>query len=175
MNIYRQNYKSKDGRTCKTSKFYIELLDHNKLRHKIPAFTDKRVSEAFGRNIESLINCRTSGLEPDIKLNQWLETLPSHILKKFTNWGIIDGQRTEITKPLTEHIVDYIKTLEAKGFSKGYIKPMRYRLKKIIADCRFNYFRDITSSAVDIYSGKLKTHGYSDTSRGIISTPLKLF
>jgi len=175
MNIYRQNYKAKDGKTGKTTKHYIEFLDHNKLRHKLPAFADKRASEAFGRNIESLINCRTSGLEHDIKLNQWLETLPSSLLKKFTSWGLIDGQRAEITKPLSEHISDYVKILKAKGFSKDYVRRTQNRLKKIIDDCRFYYFRDITKSAVDLYLGRLKKDEFSTTSRNHYLDALRTF
>jgi site-specific recombinase XerD len=175
MNIYRQNYKAKDGTTGKTSKFYIEFLDHNKLRHKIPAFADKRVSEAFGRNIESLINCRTSGLEHDIKLNQWLETLPSSLLKKFTAWGLIDGARAEITKPLPEHIKDYVKILQSKDFSKDYVVRTQNRLGKIIEDCRFYYFRDITKSAVDLYLGRLKKDEFSTTSRNHYLDAIRTF
>lgn len=174
MNIYRQNYKAKDGTTGKTTKHYIEFLDHNKLRHKIPAFADKRTSEAFGRNIESLINCRISGLELDIKLNQWLETLSSGILKKFTSWGVIDGQRAEITKSLSEHIADYVKTLEAKGFSVSYIRHIKNYLKTIVADCRFYYFRDITKSAFEIYIGKLKKD-FTTTTAGHYIESLKTF
>jgi site-specific recombinase XerD len=129
----------------------------------------------LGRNIEALINCRIAGLEPDIKLNQWIETLPDSLLKKFVSWGLITGQRKEITKPLGEHISDYVKILEAKGYSKDYVVRSRNRLKKIIADCRFHYFRDITKSAVEIYSGKLKKDGYSKTSRGHYLDALKIF
>jgi integrase len=175
MNIYRQNYKSKDGTTGRTTKFYIEFLDHNKLRHKIPAFADKRVSEAFGRNIESLINCRISGLELDTKLNQWLETLPLGLLKKFIAWGLIDGQRAEITKPLSGHICDYTKILKSKNFSKDYIVRTQNRLKRIIEDCRFYYFRDITKSAVDLYLGRLKKDGYSTTSRNHYLDAIRTF
>jgi len=87
----------------------------------------------------------------------------------------MDGQRAEITKPLTEHIADYAKVLEAKGFSADYVVRTKNRLKKIISDCRFCYFRDITKSAVEIYSGKLKTDGYSSTSRGHYLDTLKTF
>ena len=166
MRIYKATYKDRSGNKRKSAKWYLDFSDHNQLRHKIPAFADKRISEAFGRNIESLVNCRIAGLEPDVKLNQWIETLPDSLLKKFVSWGLIDGQRSEITKPLTEHINEYIKILEAKGNSKDDIVRTRNRLKKIVSECRFYYFRDITKSAVEIYSGKLKKDGYSSTSRG---------
>ncbi len=175
MRVYRVKYKDRDGQKRTAAKWYIDISDHNQLRHKIPAFTDKRLSEGLGRNIEALINCRIAGLEPDAKLNQWIETLPDSLLRKFVSWGLIEGQRTEITKPLTEHISDYVKILEAKGYSRDYVVRSRNRLKKIVTECRFYYFRDITKSAVEIYSGKLKKQGYGKTSRGHYIDVLKTF
>jgi len=150
----------------KNAKRYVDIFDHNQLRHRIPAFADKRISEALGRNIESLVNCRIAGLELDVKLNQWIETVPYSLLRKFVSWGLLDGQRTEITKPLTEHISDYVKVLKAKRFSAGYIRHTQNRLKKIVQDCRFFYFRDITKTAVEIYIGKLIKEGLSATTAG---------
>ena len=175
MRIYKATYKDRDGNIKKSAKWYLDFADHNRLRHKIPAFADKRLSEGLGRNTEALVNCRIAGLEPDAKLNQWIETMPDSLLKKFVSWGLIEGQRTEITKPLTEHISEYIKILEAKGFSRDYVVRSKNRLKKIVTDCRFVYFRDITQSAVEIYSGKLKKDGYSKTSRGHYIDALKTF
>ncbi len=175
MRIFKATYKDRNGEKRKSAKWYLDFSDHNQLRHKIPAFADKRTSEAFGRNIEALINCRLSGLDPDVKLNQWIETLPNNLLKKFVSWGLIEGQRTEITKPLTEHISDYIEVLKAKGYSKGYARHTRNRLKKIISDCRFYYFRDITKSAVEIYVGKLIKDGSSSTTAGHYLDSIKTF
>ena len=175
MRIYKATYKDRSGNQRKSAKWYLDFSDHNQLRHKIPAFADKRTSEAFGRNIEALINCRLSGLDPDVKLNQWIETLPNNLLKKFVSWGLIEGQRTEIIKPLSGHIDDYVKILEAKGFSRDYVVRTQNRLKKVVNDCRFFYFRDITQSAVEIYSGKLKKEGYSKTSRAHYIGTLKSF
>ncbi len=175
MRVYKATYKDRDGKKRKTAKWYLDFSDHNQLRHKIPAFTDKRLSEGLGRNIETLVNCRIAGLEPDAKLNQWIEILPDSLLRKFVSWGLIEGQRAEFTKPLTEHISDYVKVLEAKGYSRDYVVRSRNRLKKIVSDCRLTYFRDITQSAVEIYSGKLKNDGYSNTSRGHYLDALKTF
>ncbi|MHC4426741.1 MAG: tyrosine-type recombinase/integrase [Planctomycetota bacterium] len=175
MRVYKATYKDRSGEQRKSAKWYLDFADHNRLRHKIPAFSDKRLSEAFGRNIEALVNCRIAGLEPDTKLNQWIETVPDSLLRKFVSWGLIDGQRTEITKPLTAHISEYARVLKAKGRSNDYVVRSRNRLKKIVSDCRFCYFRDITRSAVEVYSGRLKKDGYSDTSRGHYLDALKTF
>jgi integrase len=166
MRVIRATYKDRSGKQRKSAKWYLDFADHNQLRHKIPAFADKRLSEALGRNIEALVHCRIAGLEPDVKLNQWIETVPDSLLRKFVSWGLIDGQRTEITKPLTEHISDYGRVLEAKGRSKDYATRSANRLRKIVSECRFCYFRDITRSAVETYSGRLQKDGCGDTSRG---------
>ena len=175
MRVYKATYKDRNGKQRKTVKWYLDFSDHNKLRHKIPAFADKRLSEGMGRNIEALVNCRIAGLEPDVMVNQWIETVPDGLLKKFVSWGLIDGQRTEITKPLTSHINDYAEILEAKGYSGDYVVRSKNRLRKMTAACRFTYFRDITQSAVEIYSGKMKKDGYSNTSRGHYLDALKTF
>ena len=113
MSLFRAEYKDRQGQKRKSDKWYIDFSDHLQTRHKIAAFSDRRQSEALERNIKSLVNCRTSGLEPDTRLNQWLETIPTRLFKKLVSWGLIEGQRAEITKPLTEHISDYVKILEA--------------------------------------------------------------
>jgi integrase len=166
MRVYKATYKDRNGKQRKSAKWYVDIFDHNQLRHKIPAFADKRLSEGLGRNIESLVNCRSAGLEPDSKLNQWIETVPDKLLKKFVSWGLIDGQRTEITKPLTEHIAEYVKVLKAKRYATGYIRHTNNRLNKTVKDCRFFYFRDITKTAVEIYIGKLIKDGFSATTAG---------
>ena len=73
---------------------------------------------------------------------------------------------TTITKPLIEHIADYVKVLKAKRFSAGYIRHTHNRLKKIVRDCRFFYFRDISKTAVEIYIGKLIKDELSATTAG---------
>ena len=175
MRIFKSTYRDRDGVKRQTLKFYIEVRDHLGLVRRLPAFSDRRLSESLGRSIQSLVNCRKANLDLDAGLNRWLETLSGSLLAKLVAWGLIDGQRAEITKPLAEHIRDYAEVLKAKGYSGDYVVRTRNRLRKIVSDCRFYYFRDITQSAVEIYLGKLKKDGYGDTSRGHYLDALKTF
>jgi len=86
MRVYKATYKDRSGKQRKAAKWYLDFADHNKLRHKIPAFADKRLSEGMRRNIEALVNCRIAGLEPDVMVNQWIETVPDALLRKFVSW-----------------------------------------------------------------------------------------
>jgi len=175
MSLFRAEYKDRQGQKKKSGKWYIDFSDHLQIRHKMPAFSDRRQSEALERNIKSLVNCRTSGLEPDTRLNQWLETIPTRLFKKLVSWGLIEGQRAEITKPLAEHIRDYVQNLKAKGFSKDYVVRTKNRLKRIVDGCRFYFFRDITQSAIETYIGKLRNEGFGDTTAGHYLDALKRF
>ncbi|MHC4546366.1 MAG: recombinase family protein, partial [Planctomycetota bacterium] len=78
----------------------------------------------------------------------------------------ITSARRKVKRELT--------AVEAKS-SKDYVVRTRNRLKKIISNCRFYYFRDITQSAVEIYLGKLKKDGYGKTSIGHYLDTLKTF
>jgi integrase len=175
MRVFRAKYKDRDGSKQIAKKWYVEFRDHAEFVRRLHAFEDKRQSEALGRNIQALVNCKMSGLDPDVKLNQWIESLPNSLMKKFVSWGLVEGQRAEIVKPLKEHIAEYQKILEAKGYSHDYVVRMHNRLTKIVKDCRFTYFRDITQSAVELYLGKLKKEDFTDTSRGHYLDALKTF
>lgn len=155
MRVFKDTYRDKNGKRRKSPKWSVDFRDHLEVRHKISAFKDKRHSEAFGRNIEEMVNCRKSSLAFDDRLNQWLNDLPDGTLKKFVSWGLIDGQRAEVTKTLSMHIEDYIETLKTKS-KPHYCRITQTRLEKIMQECRFNFFRDITKSAVEVYIGKLK-------------------
>lgn len=40
---------------CEAAKWYVEFRDHLERIKRLPAFTDKAQSEAFGRKIERLV------------------------------------------------------------------------------------------------------------------------
>ena len=47
MRVYRATYKDREGKKQDTAKWYVDIFDHNRLRHKIPAFADKRLSRVW--------------------------------------------------------------------------------------------------------------------------------
>jgi hypothetical protein len=42
---------------------------------RLPAFSDKAQSEAFGRKVERLVDCRSNNEPTDPELSRWIETL----------------------------------------------------------------------------------------------------
>ena len=175
MRAYRAYYKDRDGNRKQAKKWYIDFTDHLQIRHRIPAFDDKRQSEGLGRQIEKLVSCLISGERMNRELENWLNCLPPKLLEQLAQWGLVSGQRAETMKPMSGHIEDYINVLKARNHSNDYIKRMETRINKISNGCKFYYFRDVTQSAVELYLGRLKKQGCGATTRGHYLDALKTF
>ena len=107
MRVFRTSYRDKNGQKKIAAKWYIELRDHLQTVRRFPAFTDKRQSEALGRQIERLVACKVSGEQPDAQLSRWLENIPEKLLNNFARIGLLEPQRAAGGKPLREHLQDY--------------------------------------------------------------------
>ena len=168
MRVYKAKDSGKESRT-----WYADFFLPSGRRCRLALFVSKRTSEAFAQKITELCGLPTAGISPDAELQRWLDGLPLKFQDKFIKWGLIDSRRIEGQRPVSEHVSDYIESIE--GFSSGYIGHVKNYLKKIMADCRFYYFRDITKSAVETYLGKLKKDGFNNTTRGHYLDSLKTF
>jgi hypothetical protein len=48
MRTFKAQYKDKAGVTRKSKKWYVDIKDHQEIRHRIPGFENKRQTEALG-------------------------------------------------------------------------------------------------------------------------------
>ena len=159
MRLFKAQYRDRDGQKRKSQKWYLDFAGHNGIRHRIPAFENKRQSEALGRNIEALISCKIAGQRPDTELQRWIEVLPDRVIKKFVSWGLLDNQRAEGGKPLTKHFEDWKNSLIASGCTEGHIKAICPRVEKIIRECSFKTISDISPVKVENYLSRLRDKG----------------
>ncbi len=72
MNVFRATYKDSDGQRKQAARWYIEFRDTEGYRRRFAGFTDKRQTEALGRQVEKLIAIRIAGQEPDRQLHRWI-------------------------------------------------------------------------------------------------------
>ncbi len=56
MRVFKTTYRDRQGVTQESSKWYVEFRDHAETIRRLPAFTSKQASEAFGQNLEKLIS-----------------------------------------------------------------------------------------------------------------------
>ena len=145
MRIFRASYKDKSGQIRQVKKWWIELKDHLQIIRRFPAFTDKQASELFGQQIQRLINLRAAGEQPDTNLSGWLEKIPVKTRRHFAKIGILDAQRAEGGKPLSEHLTDFEKYLLAKGSKLRHCRQTARALNRVFAACSFRTWTDISA------------------------------
>ena len=145
-------YKPKPG-----GKYYIDLYDHRKIRHKVAGFTSKRPTDKLAENIEALISCRVSGQGLTPELQVWIGRLPDTLVRNFVRWGLLDGQRAHAGKSLPEHLEDWRQNIIARGRTQSYADSQHYRVSSIFTAAGFNYFTDISGSKLQLEISKLKT------------------
>jgi len=123
----------------RTRKWYLEFRDHIGIVRRLAGYDDKRMTEKLAEYVQELVNCRAVGVSPDVKVGQWLESVSVRILAKLVEWGLVDGERMETTKPLADHIDDYSRVLGNRQRSRDYAVRVPNRLRKIVQACRFVY------------------------------------
>ncbi|OHB82349.1 MAG: hypothetical protein A2V98_05820 [Planctomycetes bacterium RBG_16_64_12] len=79
--------------------------------------------------------------------------------------GLIDPRQektaAEGRRPLTEHLADFRKSLEAKGDTADHIETTFARLARILESCNAERVGDLSPSAVAVAVGALRDKGLS--------------
>ena len=147
--LFKTTYKDRHGHTREASALYVEFRDHNERPRRLPAFTSKAASDEMGRNLVKLVAYhKGSGGQTDPSLARWLAGLPMRTREKLTSIGLLNREHAAVAKPLSEHVADWSKALEAKGNTLAYVALAVGRVQKIIDGCTFKYFSEMTGAKV---------------------------
>ncbi len=174
MRIYKPRFK-RNGEFTKLSRWYIEFRDHNRTRRRVPAFGDKQVSEALGRQIEALVGVRVTRQQPRPELTKWLEGLPDDLRRKLAAFGLIDDKVLTLSHPLGELVDNYHAALMAKGNTPDHADLRRIRLLKAIDGCGFSYWRDIRAGSVEQWLAGQRAEGMKERTSNHYVVGLKGF
>ena len=96
MRLYKNSY-TVNGQKQETKNWYIEFY-YNQARYRVPAYTNRAVSEALSGHIERLIHCRKSGIQIDPQLSKWLEDISEKLRKLLIRIGLLDMQHATIDR-----------------------------------------------------------------------------
>jgi len=160
MHLRKRTYRDKrtgKKKTCRN--WYVVVRDHHHLRVAVPAFTDKKASEEFGRKLERLVALKITREPLDAVMVKWLDGLPASILARLGKIGLVDQVRLARTKPLSGHLADWEAWLVAKGVSQAEIKLKTARVKRVVKGCGFHAFADIKAGRVADYLVALRNDG----------------
>ncbi|MHC4301027.1 MAG: tyrosine-type recombinase/integrase [Planctomycetota bacterium] len=130
-------------------KWHIKFSDAGDIDRRIPAFTDKVQSEALARQVERLVSCRIAGERPTAQLSRWLEQVPQKLLERLAQFGLLETSQIAAQKPLSEHVVAFKESLMAKERTLDYANETVAQLERLLGDCGFTYWSDITANKVE--------------------------
>jgi hypothetical protein len=132
MRVFKTTFKDRTGRTKEAAKWYIEFRDHLDTVRRLPAFTSKQASEEMGRNLEKLVAYyKATGGQTDPALTRWLAGLPQKTRERLVAIGLLDVQRVAVSKPLSDHLVDWAESMLAKGNTKDHVDLVTARTRRV--------------------------------------------
>ena len=136
------------GQRGQGGKYWISFTDHQGIRRRMPALTDRRQSEALERQIESLAAARVGGDSATPEQERFIAGLPKAMVKKLVRWDILPGAKLEAARPLAQHVADYIAGLKAKGRDEVYCDNSARFLIRMAMECGWKNVSDITPDSI---------------------------
>lgn len=132
MRIFKQIFRDRrTGENRESTKWYVGIIVGGDER-RIPAFTDKRASEEFGRKLDDMAAFKAArrALPPDF--SRWLDSLPAKVRQRLAKHGLLDPESEASFKSLIAHLDDYRQYLEGAGRTPDYVQKSFWRIKRII-------------------------------------------
>jgi len=135
--IFKQKYTvaGDNGRRIrKQSRFwYIDYKTADGTRKRVKAFKDKQATQQLAAK-----------LEKESELAQA---------------GIVDKYKEHRKTPLSEHLENFLSSLQAKSNTPEYCNLTHYRAERICNGCKFIFWPDISASDVQLYIADLRDSG----------------
>ncbi len=154
MRVFKSTYRDRrTGEAKETNKWYVELRDHRRIIRRMPAFTDKSQSGAFGRTLLKLVENRMSGEPLTVELSRWLENQSDATKATLARWGLIDQAKLTGSKTLAGHIADWVESMRAKGVTRARVRVAAYRLNRAAAKAA--YWTQLTPELLRVFLKEL--------------------
>ncbi len=137
--VFRHTYTQtrSDGSkvTKETRKWYIDFVDHDGRRRRVPGFTDKVATQQRAAELERGVERRRSGL--------------------------VDRFAEHLKRPLADHVDEWGEALTAKGGTEQHSKLSANRVRRIVKACKFRLWSDVSASRVSRYLADRRSEGLS--------------
>ncbi|MCH8150456.1 MAG: hypothetical protein IH987_21165 [Planctomycetes bacterium] len=105
----------------------------------------------MGRKIERLVSLRKKKEPLTAELSAWLDTMDAKFRARLVKYGILDSRWADRSKPLSEHLGDYRRSILNGGRTQEYADQTAGRIRSVFQACGFVYYADISASAVETY------------------------
>ncbi len=176
MPIYETDSQGRKS-TRLSRKFYAVFQDYSGVLRRLPLFDDRKASDEAARKVDRLNDLRAGGESMPPELSRWVEMMPNAVRTKLAAWGILSGSKVAGCKPLSDHLADWKAAILAKGNTVHHADTSHNRAKRIIDDCRFIHWTDLSAGKVRQYLADLRTgeHDLSAASFNYYTQAIKGF
>ncbi len=158
MRLYHPTWKDKDGQRHRSGRWWLDFTDSHGRRWRLPGLTDRRQTEALGRNVDALVAVRVSGDSLPADLLRWLEDLPGRFRERLADAGLIDRQRAGGLAPLMEldaddnvtggHLAAFLADAEARGVSPTQRQMLAQRIRDVLQKAGVTWLRDLSAGRI---------------------------
>ncbi len=152
MHVYRPTYSAHNASgervQRKSSRYWLEFIDQNEIRRRVPGFNGRAESEELGRKLGRLVDCKRLGERPDAALTKWLESMSAALRNKLSAFGLVDASRVAATRTIQEHVEDFRVSLVAKGTTEKQAGQVASRANRVFTKANCRYWSDVSPSRV---------------------------
>ena len=120
------------GRTGFCPRFYVEVYDHKRKRHRLAGFADQRATAAMGRTIETLVDRQTTGLEIGGQLLDDVLKLPDRVIQHLRSRGLVVPSGGRDGPQLTGLLSAYVETQRDRELSPRHISDSAHAIRLIL-------------------------------------------
>jgi len=154
VNLMGRLFKHRYDTGRSTQKWYGEYRDLKGKRRKVSLSRDKRASQEALSDLEDAITKASANMAVSP------EDLPPMVKKAFFKLlkeaGHKDSLIENAQKPLKAHLEDWHASLLAKGNTKKHSDLLLKRAKRLIRECRFVLWSDLSASKTHTYLADLR-------------------
>ncbi len=138
--IYKPSYTRKDSKTGKKvtkklKKWYIEYIDAQGIKKRIPGFVDKEATKQLAAKIEKEVALESA--------------------------GIVDQFSIQAKRPISEQLSDFRKHLEAKDITTKQVNQVINRVTAAFKGCEFLTLKDLDPEKLNQWLAKRRKNGLS--------------
>lgn len=165
MRLYQPKYreKPKDGKRkgrkkqCKT--WWIAFRGPDEIVHRWGLETTNiDVADIVKSQIDSLNEWAKKNLDPPDNLVKWVRCQPPKLRDKIYKAGLLKAEHANTTKPLAEHLREYIEYMLLNSKS-SHPQQVEMNIERIIKGCGFKFWTDIEGQKVNQFIGRLISDG----------------
>ena len=151
--------KSGDKILCETKLWHIGFEDNQQIRRSIKGYTDKAATQRLADKIQKLLNYKANNQPLDKEMNEFIKGLSSAIRTELIKINLLDGQMSDWSKTLTEHIKDFEDYLTKKERNPIHIREITGTLRRIFGECGFITWSDISPDKLLNFLNELRDKG----------------